>query len=308
MMVRTLRFVVVVGAVVLLNACSSPGGRTPSQGPVIDGQAVADRLNVRYANNASDCNGLPANLCSGVTIRVLDPFDRNLQPLDPTPTQIARNGVSFTYLREDQGIRIFYQGAWAGYVVDLQPKPGFTPLTTRCHFPVNAVTNTRPDSCGRSLSDQTPTLKSRPCVEQGITTPQAWGQYFHNLQSQNFSCSFDASTEGFLTGLQARQYLLPSDSDFGRINEMVIAVWNKDDVGKLPVEAMFYAPLENIPFAWVQTHQCRIYHATGQRIPLLRIHSDPADGKVFTFDPADQIDFDNATPACSYTPKTGAKP
>lgn len=77
---------------------------------------------------------------------------------------------------------------------------------------------------------------------------------------------------------------------------------------QLPVEAMFYAPEDFVPFWRVQTHQCRIFFATGRRVPLLKLDLESGDGRVFSFNPAKQIDFDAATPACNYAPETSAKP
>lgn len=308
MMVRTFRFVVVIGAVVLLNACSSPGGRTPSQGPVIDGQAVADRLNARYVKTVANCAGQPAFLCSGITLRVLYPFNPNLQPLDPTPTQIARNGASFSFIRADLGIKHLYQGGWAGFTVDLQDPAGFVPLKARCVFPTNGSTDDRPDSCGYAKPDMTPTLKSRSCAEQGIDTAQAWGAHFNGLPDRRYSCAFDVSAKGFELGMTSREFI-PEDSERRtQWNELVIASWTQADVPRLPVEAMFYSQVDVPPFAFVQRHQCRIYFATGRRVPLLKLDLTQADGRVFSFNQADQIDFDAAPPACNYAPETSDKP
>lgn len=308
MRVRTLRSVVVVGAVILLNACSSPGGRTPNQGQVIDGQAVADRLNARYVNTVADCSGQPAFLCSGVTLRVLDPFNPNLQPLDPTPTQIGRNGASFSFIRNDLGIKQLYQTGWAGFTVDMQDPAGFVPLKARCVFPTNGSTDSRSDSCNYAKPDMTPTLKSRPCAEQGIDTAQAWGTYFNGLPDRRFSCAFDISAKGFELSMASREFISEDSQRRTQWNELVIASWTQADVPRLPVEAVFYSQVDIPPFALVQRHQCRIFFTTGRRVPLLKLDLNQTDGRVFSFNQADQIDFDNAPPECNYAPTAVAKP
>lgn len=297
MTIRRLRFLASSCAVFSLMACVSGEPRT-----ALDGQSVADRLNALYANTVDDCAGQPAYLCSGVPVRVFDPFNGGLPPLDPTPTQIDRDGASFSFIRKDLGIRHLYQMGWAGYAVAMQEKPGFVALKARCAFPVDAYTDSRPDSCGRSRLDTTPTLKSRPCFEQGVTSPQAWRSHFASLPQDPFSCSFDVSAQGFVLSMAARAFIPDDSYRHDQWNELIIAIWKQEDVPRLPVEAMFFYPNELIAFWRVQRYQCQLYFATGRPVPLLKLDLAGGADAVFSFDPADQIDFDAATPACEYAP------
>jgi len=296
MTARLLHSVVLGCAVLSLTACVS----RDSGGQSTDGQVVADRLNARYLNIVDDCAGQPAYLCSGVAVRVLDPFNSDLQPLDPTPTQIARNGASFSFARRDLGVRRLYQMGWAGYVVGLQEASGFVPLRARCAFPVDAYTDSRPDSCGYSRFDMSPTLQSRPCAEQGINSPQAWGSYFATIADQRFSCSFDSDTKGFLHSMQSRPFIPEDSPRHDQWNELIIAIWSQEEVSRLPVEAVFYYPVDGVPFWRVQQHQCRIYFATGRRVPLLKLDLTGREDAVFSFDQADQIDFETVAPDCDH--------
>ncbi|MNJ34412.1 hypothetical protein D3C77_291240 [compost metagenome] len=285
------------GFAIMLSACAS----IIPQAAIAGGQHVADRLNARYLNTVPDCHREPAFTCSGLMVRVLSPFG-DVQPLDPTPVQIARNGVSFSYLRKDLGITRLYQLGWAGYVVAMDNPRGAEPLVARCSFPVDAYTDSRPDSCGISDRDMTPVRESQPCAQQGIGSPGEWGQYFSAITDERFSCSFDTSVIGFRISLESRN-LIPQDSNrHFEWNEVVLAPWKQEDVQHLPVEAVFYSGLQEdmLPIERVHQHQCRIYFATKRRVPLLHLQLDDPEQPVFRFNQADQIDFDAATPACVY--------
>lgn len=295
MTVRLLRSLALSCTALPLVACVSAVSPT-----AIVGQPVADRLNALYANTVDDCSGQSAYRCSGVVVRVLDRSVQDLQPLDPSPTQIARDGVSFTFLRKDLNIATLYEVGWAGYTLDMRNDTGFVPMRARCMFVANGGTSSRPDACGYAKGDMTPTLKSRPCAPQGVLTPEAWGAHFASLPNKNYSCGFATSAQEFRLSMASRAFI-PEDSLFRRLwNELVIGAWTQEEVRRLPVEAVFYKPNESIPLRRVQRVQCQIYFATGRPVPLLKLDLAAADGVVFSFDPAEQIDFDSATPTCEY--------
>ncbi|VVE45647.1 hypothetical protein PAQ31011_04411 [Pandoraea aquatica] len=292
-----LRYVVLLGWICLLSGCAAVPHSTLS----VNGQEIADSLNARYVNRASDCAGRPAHECSGVMVRVFG-LDSD-PPISPTPDQIARNAVSFSFIRDDIPTTLLFQTGWAGMVVNTGDNAGFVRLTVRCAWPYDAYTNFRPDGCGRATGDMTPTIKSRPCAQQGIDTPEKWAAHFASLGDNKpykyFSCGFAPTVEGFNLSI-ASHALIPNPEDRRRWNEILIAAWREEDVPALPIEALFFTPDTGISIGLVHVKQCAIFFATSRRIPLLRLDLEKADKKIFSFDPADQIDFDAALPTCLY--------
>lgn len=64
------------------------------------GEQVAAALNTRYADTRTTCdNGEPAYYCNGVMTR--GTINSTYDPWDPSPTQVQKGSISFTYLRKD---------------------------------------------------------------------------------------------------------------------------------------------------------------------------------------------------------------
>ena len=67
------------------------------------GEEVAADLNARYNDTSAACAGnTPSYYCNGVTIRGTD--NGNYDPWDPSPTQVSKGSVSFSYLRKDSKV------------------------------------------------------------------------------------------------------------------------------------------------------------------------------------------------------------
>lgn len=67
------------------------------------GEQVAADLNTRYEDTRTTCdNNTPAYYCNGVMSR--GTINSTYDPWDPSPTQITKGSISFTYLRRDASI------------------------------------------------------------------------------------------------------------------------------------------------------------------------------------------------------------
>jgi hypothetical protein len=139
----------------------------------IYGQVVAEQLNARYANVSETCAGKSAYFCNGLLARVTK-ATTNYHAWDPSPTSIARNGVAFSYLRQDLTMARLYGGQVTGFIfksLDMAAKADAYPTPVRCSFPFDGATDRRYLSCGHH--DFFPG-EGDSCMEMGIDTLAKW--------------------------------------------------------------------------------------------------------------------------------------
>jgi hypothetical protein len=139
----------------------------------IYGQVVAEQLNARYANVSETCAGKSAYFCNGLLARVTK-ATTNYHAWDPSPTSIARNGLAFSYLRQDLTMARLYGGQVTGFIfksLDMAAKADAYPTPVRCSFPFDGATDRRYLSCGHH--DFFPG-EGDSCMEMGIDTLAKW--------------------------------------------------------------------------------------------------------------------------------------
>ncbi|UVM56700.1 hypothetical protein LOY37_03715 [Pseudomonas sp. B21-012] len=265
-------------------------------------ETVADRLNERYLNRASECaGGLAAYHCSGVMIRGFESLDLLW---NPSESELSRDTVPFSYVRADLGITRLYPSI-AGFIVNEfslvnestkgsgQPSEGYQ-LTVRCSFPYDGGTVSRADGCGISTQEEgIPPGSSRPCGLQGINNAYDWLLHFKLLAANhqpNSNCTFKATVGDFLSSLQAHVLLgsLP-DGQLGPYietwNEVVLSAWPREVTRDLPIEAFYYSQGGSPIFA--RKAQQRFFAETGRLVPIVVVDLEQA--RPFTYQQKDQI-------------------
>lgn len=242
------------------------------------GYQVAAKLNARYSDTATTCQGdQPAFSCNGVLIRAAD-ASASFRAWNPSDTSINRNGVSFSYVRADVG------------TTQLAGSQGFTfketfastpyPVTLRCSYPANAGTNSIPDSCRAS------------CESQGVTTVAAWQSSYAG--SPGSSCAFTSSPAQFQLSIDVRP-AFNNQSEILKWNELIIAVWPQNIPEQLPLEAFFYTSGNATGLANAQFIQRDYFEHTASFLPIVRLNLSATDGQPFAFGVEDQTDQSKST-------------
>lgn len=244
------------------------------------GERVAARLNQRYADTRAQCtDGSASYNCNGVLIRATS-ASTAFRSWNLTANSIARDGVSWTYLRADTGILRLASNE-PGLIFDQLDKPytyrdKFARLRKeflRCAYPANAGTSGIPNSCMAS------------CLSQGIKTEQAWRAKGYSGAGR---CSFvmlaphESGHEQNPAQFQINTLLRTSN---GAHNEIIISAWDQDIPEQLPIEAIYYPTGSSR--AGAQYIQWDYFRATGKRMPVLRVDLAPG-ATVFSYSPGDQ--------------------
>lgn len=237
------------------------------------GRSVVQALQARYDDTRPDCaDGGPAYKCSGVIIRAIrDPDDPKFW--NPSPSNIDREGVSFSYIRADVGNERL--AGDAGLIMRPLPGPSEQPLTVRCVFPLNAATDSRIKSCG---SEEVPL----PCHLSGVTDIPTWQAHFAEYTGTK-ACYFEPTAQWFQFSIEVRKHFpYPDHRKFW--NEIVIAPWPQDIPGQLPIEALYYSgdALEK-----ARQMQDSFIQATGKFVPVVRVALEHP-GDVFFYAPREQ--------------------
>lgn len=267
-----------------LTLALAPGvGVAYASGLDASGAATVARLSARYGDTAMRCmDGSAAFHCNGVLLR-------STRTWEPNDAQLSRNGLSFSFLRRDLGIRrIWAQTSQGGFIVSWEGRGNGYGLVVRCAFPYDAATDTRPDGCGRVEPEDefNPPGSSAPCAEQGIASPAAWRWHFDSLIFKNPSCSFGGDARGFELSLEARAYL-PEPYD-ALYNEVFVAAWPRGIGALLPIEAFFYVDEYAASLQSARQMQRMFQQATGRAVPIVKINFTEGLATPFSYDPADQ--------------------
>ncbi|AKC71017.2 hypothetical protein MB84_18375 [Pandoraea oxalativorans] len=233
-----------------------------------EGFGVAERLTKRYADTSPDCDGgtKAAYYCDGVLIRVV--AIRDMPIWNPRADYIARDGVSFSYMRADAKVTSLITGrGGTGFIVKEFGAPSAQTLVMKCAFPDDAGTGGRPDSClspGQTLY----------CDALGITTYVAW---------RGIRCPFRVTPAQFELSVTLRR-------DYSGLaypwNEQTIKPWPPNIPEKLPLEAFINVGEGGADARVVQQGY---FNVTGRFLPIIRVNPAAATGQIFTYMPADQI-------------------
>jgi len=240
------------------------------QDQLYTGYEVAAQMNARYQDVAASCaNGTPAYYCNGVLIRGAD-ASAGFHAWNPSPNSVGRNGVSFSYVRDDVGT-IGLAGN-QGFTFKESFAPTGHPAILRCSYPANAGTSGIPDSCRAS------------CESQNITTVATWQARY--AASPGTSCAFSNTPAAFQLSIAVRAVM--SASARQNWNEIIIAAWPQDIPEQIPLEALFYlsgnaAALNNAKFI-----QRDYFQQTARYLPIVRMNLRTTDHRPFTYDTADQ--------------------
>lgn len=257
-----------------------------------EGFRVADRLNARYADVSPTCpGGRPAFYCNGVIVRIAQ-ASAAFHAWNASPSSVGRDGVSFSYLRADAGVtQLIEARGGTGFIVRESGAPTGYPLTLRCEFPSDGWTAARFESC---YSNQ----DHRFCDEKGVTTIAAWRTHYlaSALATQ---CPFRPEAAAFQLSIEARQHFPNENALRHAYNELIIRPWPDDIPLSLPLEA-FISIDEGLPQA--RYLQQDYLGETGRFLPVIRVNTLAAVGKVFVYVPDDQI----AALAAPVPPPTGA--
>lgn len=236
------------------------------------GRSVVHRLQQRFDDTRAACeDGSAAYNCNGVIVRAIrDPSNPTFW--NPSPENIARKGVSFSYIRADVGNERL--AGDAGLIMRELHAPTEQPLTVRCAFSANAGTDSRIESCG---TEQFPL----PCHLSRITDIPTWQAHFAEYTGTR-SCYFAPDAKWFQFSIEARQHF-PHPELRRFWNEIVIAPWPQDIPERLPIEALYYS---GNAVEKARQMQDSFIRATGKFIPVVRIEltQDP----VFYYSPKDQ--------------------
>ena len=246
------------------------------------GYQVADKLNARYADTAPACRGnTPAYECNGVLIRVTS-ASPDYHAWNPSPGSVQRNGVSFSYIREDVGTKGFLHAKSQGLILKEMAAPAGFPLTVRCAYPFDAATDHRSDSCNEY--GELPI--SKPCVEQGVIDITTWRDYYAELNgAYGRHCSFGANQSEFAMSVDVRSHL--PDPNMRRLhNEVIIAAWPQNIATQLPIQAFFHTSETALTSA--RFFQRDYFQETGQFLPIVRVNLSGSDGRTFVYEPQDQ--------------------
>ncbi len=244
------------------------------------GTLIAREITQRYKDITSECSGGNADYyCRGVLLRVTDAAE-NYHSWNPSKASVKRNGVSFYYLNKEGGIKTLGLTSVGLIFSALQDASAYE-LVARCSYPSNGYSDTRTDSCNARRGYP----KSRPCDEQGIDTVAAWVAHYSKSGSGKYQCGFKTDKASFSLSQTVRHHF-PNPADKEKGNEIVIAAWPQDIPAKLPLDAIFYQQLDDIPKA--QIIQRDYNEQTGKVLPILHVDLNASDDEKFLYEPAVQ--------------------
>lgn len=247
------------------------------------GYQIATKLNARYNDKRMACPGNGAAYrCNGVLVRTTSATPE-YHAWNPSPGSIERDGVSFSYLRDDIHLPVLPWSKPQGLIMKELEAPTAYPLTLRCAWPFDGATFHRSNSC--NAHSDSPTA-SRPCDEQGITTVDAYIEHFYKQPSRYHGCSLKGNQASFAVSIEARSRLTAADQRIH--NEIIIADWPQDIPQQLPLEGFFYVAVTGKSSA--RYFQRDYFQQTGQFLPVVHLTSNVTrTAYLFEFDPQDQL-------------------
>ncbi|MFJ4374544.1 hypothetical protein ACIP1T_18305 [Pseudomonas japonica] len=248
------------------------------QEQLYNGYQVAQRLNARYANTAPCSDGRSGYYCTGVFVRTVDLGNYDFRIWNPSPNSVRINGVSFSYLRQDvPGVTWLVYSK--GYVIRELSAPASTPLALGCMYPEDGATAVATDGGACTYL--------HTCAQLGITTLDAWRARYASQDMHRKSCSLGTSPADFDL-MRAIRANVPRLDQW---NEAMMLAWPQDRGEGLPIEAFVHSDIsiyEHSGLVDAQYIQRDFLNHTGRYLPLLKIDLNAADGRLFTYTPAEQ--------------------
>jgi hypothetical protein len=244
------------------------------QDQIYIGYNTAAAMNARFQDTAPACRDQPAFYCNGVLIRAAEATTA-FHAWNPSQNSIARNGVSFSYVRADEGTTTL--ASTHGFTMKESFAPALHPITLRCAYPTNASTSAIPDSCRTS------------CEEQNVLTVEAWRLKY--IGSPSSSCAFIATPGQFQLHIDVRS-VLPTHAR-EQWNEIIIADWGQNIPTEIPLESFFYTSSAGLPHA--QFIQNDYFTTTQGYLPVIK--ATLTQSAPFSFDPAEQLHAGRPQPA-----------
>lgn len=301
------KFVVFV-LLIYLAGCATQGSVGTLTGAQInDGEQVLADLQRLYSATPTHCgsDSTPAFLCSGILIRGAS-YSPDYHSWDPSPNQLQKGGVSFSYIRRDSKY-VMGSAFVAGYVIypEFERPTAKIQLMVECFFPMDGWTDfgRRDHGCGPSSSY----ADSGRCntLSPPVTTAAQWVAHYRRVAVNPglHACAFsvpDSANQlagpAFNQGL-ASMALLNSqyqNASFNEWNEMMVDVWAPGLGHSLPIKAF-----------WYRTNGATNGLAGGQRmqhdflcssqggrvlVPLIRVMPPRVIGEdfIFQYNTADQ--------------------
>jgi hypothetical protein len=235
-------------------------------------------------------------------------------PWDPSPASETSGGVSFSWLRKDNGFSNMvynYNNGLIFYPSFDTPPDKNDDIKILCTFPHDGATNDRPQQgCGATPSFPT---TSKPCNEQGINAAQLWITKFNAAQNKyHDQCGWNVregqsdSANRFYQSILARGLMQPAN--WAVQNELRLATWLKGSGATLPIQSFFYLAgstgLNN-----ARNDQNRYYQNYKQFVPIIRVTLPASKGGAasFVYNEGDQgilpklITFENVALATGLT-------
>ncbi|MFD2640618.1 hypothetical protein [Pseudomonas japonica] len=239
------------------------------------GRSVVHRLQQRFDDTRAACpDGSAAINCNGVLVRgISEPSDPAFW--NPNPRDVARKGVSFSYIRADVGNTVLANNV--GLIMRELGASTEQPLTVRCVFPSDAATSSRIESCG---TEEFPL----PCHLSGVVDIPTWQAHYAEY-GRSKACYFEPTTQWFQFSIEVREHFPPPSSGRSMYNEVVIAPWPQDVPTQLPLEALFYT-YDTEYLEQARQMQENFIRATGKFIPIVRL--ELKQNPVFYYSPKDQ--------------------
>jgi hypothetical protein len=267
------------------------------------GEAVAERLNIKYANVTSDCNGKAAYYCSGVFLRVTG-TKPSYHAWDPSDNSIATGGVSFSYVRKDLGIEILVWNETQGFIFkDSQTaeRLGTYPIPLLCSYPSdgNTFNRTTKGGCGPNKAYMT---NSRSCLEEGVTTLEKWKLHYRSVGGSGYfsnrnmhQCSFAADRDQFALSLQARNNFERPNEERPYHNEVMLKTWPRGIPRQLPIAAFFYLYKQTLEVGveGAKYAQKDYFDMGGELVPVIRVTLVEGEPTAFSFHRNEQSDVWN---------------
>lgn len=269
-----------IGGIIVATLVFMPAQHaTANDTTIVEKPRTASELMTRYHNTTYSCDGdMPAYMCSGVLLRVLDGYSKSYHAWDPSPFSVSSGATSFSYLRRDSKFGKLAFGYNSGLILYPQQSApaGTLKITARCYFPIDSDTAKRGDS-GCAAHDEFPS-DSDSCDHYGITTADQW--YVHytattsNRRRHECGMNLDAKVsttqarDSFKLALEAQQKL--DNEGFGTQNEFRLTTWASGIPKQLPIQAFFYlADTEGVSNA--RHFQKDFYEQAHKFVPVIRL-------------------------------------
>ncbi len=254
----------------------------------ITGPEVAQLLNSRYQNTATQCVGNnPAYFCSGVLVRASQGVDEFWKH-GAVSAQSGAEG--FAYLRADLDTRGLTQANGVIFTDQFTAIGQGKTLDVLCAYPFEmTLAGNRPDhGCGLSAATVA-TQDVSSCAALGIGDAPGWLAHFQQQDQQpERQCSLSSRDPAqFKASLVAHQLI--DDTWSAKPNLLLVRNWDAQAPKQMPLHGLFYDSTKTGALLGAQKDQRDYFNATGDWLPILRMDLTQAPDAVFGFNQQDQL-------------------